>query len=450
MPRTATAMKRPSGPARSHRKPQAASRPMKVLLISVFHPELVRGGAQQICYELFKAMKARADVEPVLLAAVDPSFAAFYKAGACITGFDGRDGEFLYLSRNYDYWWHKVSAPEMLEAFAEFLRTLRPDVIHFHHFLLVGLDLLTLARRVLPDARIVFTLHEFLAICAADGHMLRTSDKSLCTRASAVRCHQCIPERGPEQFFMRELWVKRHFSVVDAFTTPSRFMIEHYVSWGLDRAAISHVTNGQPDYSLGAAPSQPRRMHNRFGFFGQMVDNKGVWVILHAVMHLRAEGFTAFSVEINGDNLRYASAERRAEIEAFRKAEEERPFEERIVFFNGPYHTEQLAPRMMRVDWCIVPSVWWEIFGLVISEAWMFRRPVIASNVGGPAERIRHEVDGLLFDVADAHSLAQTMRRAATEDRLWEQLAEGIRPWAGTDAMTDGYMEVYRGEIGTR
>jgi len=28
-----------------------------------------------------------------------------------------------------------------------------------------------------------------------------------------------------------------------------------------------------------------------------------------------------------------------------------------------------------------VPSVWWEIFGLVISEAWMFGRPVIAQSI---------------------------------------------------------------------
>ena len=31
---------------------------MKVLLVSLFHPELVRGGAQQICYELFEGLKA--------------------------------------------------------------------------------------------------------------------------------------------------------------------------------------------------------------------------------------------------------------------------------------------------------------------------------------------------------------------------------------------------------
>ena len=32
---------------------------MKVLLLSLFHPELVRGGAQQICYELFEGLKAQ-------------------------------------------------------------------------------------------------------------------------------------------------------------------------------------------------------------------------------------------------------------------------------------------------------------------------------------------------------------------------------------------------------
>ena len=68
---------------------------MKVLLLSLFHPELVRGGAQQICYELFTALKSCDGIEPTLLAAVDPTFKSLYKVGAQITGFDGREGEFV-------------------------------------------------------------------------------------------------------------------------------------------------------------------------------------------------------------------------------------------------------------------------------------------------------------------------------------------------------------------
>jgi glycosyltransferase involved in cell wall biosynthesis len=239
------------------------------------------------------------------------------------------------------------------------------------------------------------------------------------------------------------MWFKRHLSVVDAFTVPSRFMIERYVSWGIDANKISHVTNGQPDYSQGRAPADKREKRNRFGFFGQLVDSKGVWLLLRAVQLLRAERFTDFVLEINGGNLQFASEVRRAEIEAFASKENELPVAERIVIFNGTYSVDQLAQRMARVDWCVVPSVWWEIFGLVISESWMFKRPVIASNVGGPGERISHEKDGLLFDVADASSLAQTIRRACTEEGLWERLVKGITPPATQEVMVDGFLSVY-------
>ena len=417
---------------------------MKVLLVSLYHPELVRGGAQQICYELFTALKTSEGIEPTLLAAVDPSFKSLYKAGAQITGFDGREGEFIYLSRGYDYLWHKNTSMELAKSFAEFLELIQPDVVHFHHFHLVGIDLLTLTRRTLPKVRIVLTFHEFIAICDANGHMLRKSDNSLCSRASPIRCHQCFPELQPEHFFVREMWFKKHLAVVDEFTVPSKFMIERYVSWGLDPAKITHVTNGQPDYSQGRIPSTAREKRNRFGFFGQLVDNKGLWVLLRAVQQLRAEGFTDFIVEINGDNIQYASAARRAEIEAFLAAEGELPVAERNVYFNGSYSVDQLSQRMARIDWCIVPSTWWEIFGLVISEAWMFKRPVIASNVGGPGERITHDKDGLLFEVADAASLAQAMRRACTEEGLWKCLVDGITPPALAEFMMKGYLSVYR------
>ncbi len=115
--------------------------PMKVLLISLFHPELVRGGAQQVCYELFQGLQDRPDVEATLLASIDSSIPALYKSGARITGFDRRPNEYLFLSRNYDYVWHKVRDPLLIESYVEFLRLIEPDVVHFHHFLTLGIDL---------------------------------------------------------------------------------------------------------------------------------------------------------------------------------------------------------------------------------------------------------------------------------------------------------------------
>ena len=387
------------------------SRRPKILQISLFHPELVRGGAQQVAYELFAGLRARGDCDVVFLASINKDYPALYKSGARITGFDGRPDEYVFLSRDYDYWWHKTGAPLNLEALETFLLQVAPDVVHVHHFLTLGIDVLTLIRRVLPRCRLVFTLHEFLAICAADGHMVRRTDRSLCTQASQVRCHQCFPDRSPEQFMLRRQWFMRHFDQVDAFTCPGRFMVDQYVRWGIPAGKITYVTNGQRDYAGGGRLPAASATHKHFGFFGQYVDAKGIQVILRAVALLRAEGFTDFTVQLNGDNLRYASQPVREEVEAFLAEEAARPVQDRIVTDRGSYEVSQLASRMARIDWCIVPSIWWESFGLVISEAWMFGRPVICSNVGGMAERNVSELFALHFQMGDHRALAETLRR---------------------------------------
>ncbi len=428
-------------------KPRATEGPGKVLLISLFHPELVRGGAQQVAYELFEGLREVPGCEPVLLAAIDQSFPALYKSGARITGFDGRPNEYVYLSAEYDYLWHKTSSALHLAAVEEFLLTIRPDVVHFHHFLAMGVDWLTLVRRVLPEARIIFTFHEFLSICHADGHMVRKTDRSLCTRASQVRCHQCFPNLAPEHFLLRRLWFHRHLSAADMYTCPSHFMIEHYVTFGIPPERMRHVTNGQRNQAVAQAAAvsgkpQPG-LKRRFGFFGQFVDVKGVRVLLQAVALLRAEGITGFSVDLNGDNLRYASEAARTEIETFLAEEAALPAETRIVHNNGSYEVSQLAARMARVDWCIVPSVWWEIFGLVISEAWMFGKPVICSNAGGMKERVADDVNGLHFQLGDAASLARVMHRAMSEDGLWERLHAALPKPPARDVMVRGYLDAY-------
>ena len=293
-----------------------------------------------------------------------------------------------------------------------------------------------------------FTLHEFLAICNANGHMVRRFDNSLCRTASQVRCHQCFPERSPEDFFVRKLWLQSHLGAIDAFTCPSRFMLDHYADWGLARDKLFHVTNGQRDYA--AADNQPiqarqeaRETYNRFGFFGQIIDAKGVHIILRAVALLRAEGFTDFAIEINGGNLNYASPEVRAEIEEFIEAEKERPVGERLVWFNGSYATRELRSRMARIDWCLVPSMWWEAFALVISEAWMFKKPVICSNIGAMADRVRDEKDGLQFEMGDPAGLARTIKRAATEPGLWQRLAGALPTPPARADMIDGFRRIY-------
>ncbi|TOE31852.1 hypothetical protein CGJ44_25955, partial [Vibrio parahaemolyticus] len=49
------------------------------------------------------------------------------------------------------------------------------------------------------------------------------------------------------------------------------------------------------------------------------------------------------------------------------------------------------------VDWVIVPSTWWENSPMVIQEAFNHGRPLIVSDIGGMAEKVAHDVNGLHF-----------------------------------------------------
>jgi len=56
---------------------------------------------------------------------------------------------------------------------------------------------------------------------------------------------------------------------------------------------------------------------------------------------------------------------------------------------------------MAAVDWVVVPSIWWENSPLVIQEAFAHGRPVICSDIGGMAEKVAHEKNGLHFRAND-------------------------------------------------
>jgi glycosyltransferase involved in cell wall biosynthesis len=70
---------------------------------------------------------------------------------------------------------------------------------------------------------------------------------------------------------------------------------------------------------------------------------------------------------------------------------------------------------MRSVHAVLVPSIWWENSPLVIQEALLNRRPVICSDIGGMAEKVRFGLDGFHFQAGSAYSLAMLLRGLAAE-----------------------------------
>jgi glycosyltransferase involved in cell wall biosynthesis len=75
----------------------------------------------------------------------------------------------------------------------------------------------------------------------------------------------------------------------------------------------------------------------------------------------------------------------------------------------------------------VFPSLWYEMFPLVIAEAYARGLPVIGSRIGSTAELIEEGVTGRLFPAGDPAELARTLRWAARSARELDRLGRAAR-----------------------
>jgi glycosyltransferase involved in cell wall biosynthesis len=387
------------------------------------HTTIRAGGAQAYAEELNQAVRSSGEFETVFVTRSGPPHSHHVRRAGTRLSVADDDESLYYFYTDLDEFDSVMWAPTDKRIYTEdwrrFLAEIQPDIVHFHHSLLLGYDMIRETRRTLPNAVIVYTLHEFMAICKHSGQMVKTGTYELCTASSARLCHECFPAIPASTFALRKRFIESAFDLVDMFIAPSAAQRDRYVEWGIPSERIMCENYGRfPVEPLPDPPEAGRR--RRLGFFGQITPFKGVDILLEAMKLLEKEGVAA-RLSVWGANM---------EIQG-------KPFQDRIarlldhtaasVRFAGAYEQADLPKLMSSIDWVVVPSIWWETGPLVIHEAMMHRRPVICSDIGSMAERISHEGNGLQFRVRDPVDLAKVIRRAVESPELWDRLRGQIR-----------------------
>ena len=409
---------------------------MRVLHFAHGHPEIRKGGAEIAAYRIHQDLRGREGIHSIFIAAEFP-----WEMPVPDATFAPGPGpeEYFLASTGFEHFRSSRSDLGVIEAtLVPFLLGLRPDVVHFHHYHLLGVELIPLVRRTLPGVKVVVHLHEMYAICPRNGHMFLPESGELCDRAVPSRCAGCFPHEGAANLKLRELFLRSTLDQADLFLTPSEFVRQRYVDWGISAKKIRVQENGMP----AAPPALPRRpdagrRRTRFGFFGQLYRHKGVLLLLEAFEDLVARGTTDAELHLHGC------------LNAHHDPEFNQAFSQKLeetsapVHFHGPYPSEQVTQLMESVDWVLVPSLWWENSPLTILEARSARRPVICGDIGGMAEKVRDGVTGLHFRTGDRSALTEVLDRAASTDGLWEELRENITPGPGSSEIGDELLAFY-------
>lgn len=397
------------------------SSPQRILVMAHAHPDFSLGGGEIAAYTLFQAYRRQPGVE-------EAWFLARADRGRGTSGHISlrRPNEYLWEQGIHDWHLMKAAHQESLSTwFADLIRALKPTVVHTHHYAHLGLEYLRVIKQVDPSIRIVMTLHEYMAICRNNGQMIKTGNFKLCSRESYDECRQCFPEKTAEDFWLRKHYFTRHFELVDQFVSPSEFLRQRYIDWGLPPEKIVVIENGQSDAAaLPPRPLAEGEGRNRFGFFGQINPYKGLDVLLQALSELPKAERKKIVLEVHGANLEWQPAEYREKIETLRAL----LIKQGVVQWVGPYQPHELRSRMAGVDWVVVPSIWWENSPMVIQEAFTCGRPLLVSDIGGMREKVRDGVDGFHVPAGNVLAWAATFRRlAAQPEAAWDALVQGIR-----------------------
>ena len=114
------------------------------------------------------------------------------------------------------------------------------------------------------------------------------------------------------------------------------------------------------------------------------------------------------------------------------------------VRFQGPYDEHRVDRLMQSVHAVIVPSIWWENSPLVIQEAFRNRRPVICSDIGGMAEKVRDGIDGFHFAVGSSGDLVMLIEEFLENHELLTELEPGIKKPPQLETIIEAHMQVYR------
>jgi len=311
-------------------------------------------------------------------------------------------------------------------VFRRCLEDFRPDIVHVQHLNHLSTSIvLEAARAGLP---VVFTLHDFWLMCPR-GQFIQffPSDEkevlALCDgqhdQKCAMRCYaryfSGAPKDESQDVAYHTDWVYRRMQhireicdVVDHFIAPSQQLKQRFVNdFGLSSARV-----GLLDYGFDRRLLQGRGRNLRggddfvFGYIGTHVPAKGIHQLLEAFSRLDRPA----KLRIWGRSNAESTPALKALCQGFPQAVRER------ISWEGEYVNERIVTEVFnRVDAIIVPSIWLENSPLVIHEAQQARVPVITADVGGMAEFVQHEVNGLLFRHRDPVALAVQMARCVAD-----------------------------------
>ncbi|MDB9527017.1 glycosyltransferase family 4 protein [Oscillatoria sp. CS-180] len=347
------------------------------------------------------------------------------------------------------------------------LKDWQPDIVHMFHLGLLSASTIDACDRA--NVPRVMTTTDFWLVCLAN--QLRLPDGSLCKgpNLNSLNCIRHIMESSQSEPLKKRLraapdWIMQLFlwavkfnwlperwytkpaqavmrrqqflgdrmNKLNRVLVPTRLMKSTLQRYGLEPERTVYLPYGlnlehiQPTFNKGQF--EPLRV----GYIGTLYEHKGPHLLVDAVKNHLPD--VKLTLDIYGKLSDYPDYV--AKLKDIAQ-------DDSRIHFKGTFPNAEIGNVLAGLDVLIVPSIWYENTPLVIYSAQAAACPVIGTNVGGIAEAITHEENGLLFELGNVAELAGAIRRLASDRTFLTSLSKAARRPTTIQQYVDALEDIY-------
>jgi glycosyltransferase involved in cell wall biosynthesis len=267
----------------------------------------------------------------------------------------------------------------------------QPDLIHVHNFFpIASPSVFVVAYRA--KIPVVMTLHNYRLICPA----------AVLYRNNAV-CERCINKKFALEGVLNGCY--RH-STIQTFLLAAMSWI-HTFSRTWQRKITRYIALSDfekrkfLDSALNLKSEQIMVKPNFVEEYGYEMEKKGYFIYIGRLSEEKGIGTILKAFENSNIELYILGTGPLEE-----KVKESTNAHHNILWF-GFQHKEEVIKKLKGAKALIFGSVCYETFGMTIIEAFSTATPVICSDLGAPAELVRHGVNGLHFQAGNSADLRE-------------------------------------------
>lgn len=313
--------------------------------------------------------------------------------------------------------------PKVKSKISKILKIESPDIVHVHKLRGLSPSVWSAAKET-GIKKIIHTCHDFELI-SPQGLLEGKIGEFSIKRVFPLNIYQKIRAKGSNS--------------VTNVIAPSKLLIQKHIDFGFFKFANKSIIPNSHGLSRKIINENRKMLNSIFRskelkilYLGRVVKEKGVGVICDLLSKFEKE-------DVNIKLIIVGSGQYETQLK--------KEFKDCLnITFHGSIYGQEKYRFLKESDLLVLPSLVPESFGIVITEAFAFGKPVVASNIGAIPELIEDGFNGFLFDPNNVDQLENTIRKIYNNKTILEEMRENCFQSAEKyciETFFDNHLSVY-------